>query len=83
MGSKKPLTAGTRMPRSLMRATGITGGRDYYELAALACNVKRLPGRAGNKRRDKKLGILSDAIRRAGKNPTAFWAPLASPKRKR
>lgn len=75
-------TAKPAVSRMLKRA-GVEKGRDRYELAALASGVKTLPGRKGSRRREKKAGILSDAIRRAGKNPTRFWENLKSPKRKR
>jgi hypothetical protein len=69
--------------RRIVRKSGIEKGRDRYEIAALASNVKKLPGRPGSKRRDKKAGILSDKMRQAGRNPTFFWRALGSPKRRK
>ena len=68
--------------RKLLARSGVTSGRDRYAIAALAAGVARLPGTPGSKARDKKAGILSDAIRRSGKNPTPFWAALGSPKKR-
>lgn len=65
----------------LLRASKIDKGRERYELAALAANVAKLPGKPGSKRRLKKVAILSDAMRRAGGDPSRFWKPLASPKK--
>jgi len=69
--------------RRVLDRTKVKRGKVRYELAGLLANVTRLPGKRGSKKRDRVAGILSDAIRRAGGNPTNFWEPLGSPKKRR
>jgi hypothetical protein len=69
--------------RRVLDRSKVKRGKVRYELAGLLSNVTRLPGKRGSKKRDRVAGILSDAIRRAGGNPTNFWEPLGSPKKAR
>lgn len=65
----------------ILARTGVKDGRSRYTIAALASGVATLPGAPGEKARVKKAGIISDAIKRAGKRPSGFWKALGSPKK--